>query len=95
MIRFRRLAMILMILAEGAARAWAADRPWLHAEGTRIADQDGKPVILRGVNLGGWLVEEMWMMPFQTKPPAELRWPEVKDHVSLWRPGVPWRSRMT
>jgi endoglucanase len=59
--------------------------PWLRAEGTRIVDEAGKPVILRGVNLGGWLVEEMWMMPFQTGPPAGSGLPEVKDHTSLWR----------
>jgi glucan 1,3-beta-glucosidase len=67
------------------APASAAEQPRLRSESTRIVDQDGKPVILRGVNLGGWLVEEMWMMPFQTKPPTELKWPEVRDHVSLWR----------
>jgi glucan 1,3-beta-glucosidase len=58
---------------------------WLHAAGTRVEDEAGKTVILRGVNLGGWLVEEMWMMPFQTRPPAGSGLPEVKDHVSLWR----------
>src|SRR5262245_6549903 len=65
--------------------ALAADLPWLKAEGTHVVDEHGRPVILRGVNLGGWLVEEMWMMPFQTKPPEGARLPEVKDHVSLWR----------
>jgi glucan 1,3-beta-glucosidase len=57
----------------------------LHAAGTQIVDEAGQPVVLRGVNLGGWLVEEMWMMPFQTRPAEGSELPEVKDHVSLWR----------
>jgi endoglucanase len=73
----------LALAGPGAGRA--ADLPWLRAEGTRIVDQGGKAVVLRGANLGGWLVEEMWMMPIRTKPPAGSKSREVKDHVSLWR----------
>ena len=57
----------------------------LKTNGTSIVDSKGARVILRGVNFGGWLVEEMWMMPFETKPPKDSKFNEVKDHVSLWR----------
>jgi len=57
----------------------------LKADGTRIVDERGEQVQLRGVNLGGWLVEEMWMMPFATWPPEGSEWAQVKDSVSLWR----------
>lgn len=63
----------------------AAELSWLHVDGTKIVDASGKVVPLRGTNLGGWLVEEMWMMPFETKPPKGSSDPEVKDHISLWR----------
>ena len=33
----------------------------LRQSGTRIVDADGKPVTLRGVNLGGWLLWEGWI----------------------------------
>ena len=33
----------------------------LHVSGNKITDQSGHQVILRGVNLGGWLVTENWM----------------------------------
>ncbi len=33
----------------------------LHASGNKIVDSLNVPVILRGVNLGGWLVTEDWM----------------------------------
>lgn len=35
--------------------------PRLHADGTRIVDPDGNPVVLRGVNLGGWMFHETWI----------------------------------
>ncbi len=56
----------------------------LHAKGTEIVNSEGKPVILRGVNLGGWLVEEMWMTPWQDTPPVGSKLPKIEDHVSLW-----------
>jgi hypothetical protein len=56
----------------------------LHADGPNIVDSTGKTVVLRGVNLGGWLVEEMWMLPFETNPPAGSGLSKINDHVSLW-----------
>src|SRR5207248_2777412 len=42
--------------------ALSAALPPLHAEGTRIVDPSGKPVVLRGCNLGNWLMIEPWML---------------------------------
>ncbi|HLK16497.1 MAG TPA: cellulase family glycosylhydrolase [Fimbriimonadaceae bacterium] len=53
------------------------------AEGTHFTAA-GKPIALRGVNLGGWLVEETWMTPWIEEPPAGSSYRPVKDHVSLW-----------
>ena len=36
--------------------------PQLHASGTAIVDDQGRPVVLHGCNLGNWLLNEMWMM---------------------------------
>ena len=62
----------------------AAPLPLLHAQGTTLADPSGHIVTLKGINLGGWLVEEMWMQPFVTRPPAGSSFKRIKDHVSLW-----------
>jgi hypothetical protein len=35
---------------------------YLHADGTRIVDGSGKPVILRGMGLGGWMLQEGYML---------------------------------
>ncbi len=69
--------------ARYAAAESAAPLPWLRAQGPRIVDEKGNTVVLRGVNLGGWLVEEMWMMPFVTQPPDGSGFQPVRDHVSL------------
>ncbi len=62
----------------------AAPLPLLHAQGTTLADPSGHVVTLKGINLGGWLVEEMWMQPFVTTPPDGSSFKPIKDHVSLW-----------
>ena len=35
---------------------------FLHAEGTEIVDGTGQPVLLRGMGLGGWMLQEGYMM---------------------------------
>ena len=35
----------------------------LHTEGEKLVDADGNEVRLRGVNLGGWLIQEDWFCP--------------------------------
>lgn len=47
--------------AMGAGGA-ASAQDWLRAEGTRIVDEAGDPVILRGMGLGGWLLQEGYML---------------------------------
>ncbi len=80
-------------------KIFAAPLPLLHAQGTALADPSGHVVTLKGINLGGWLVEEMWMQPFVTTPPADSSFKPIKDHVSLWntvesRFGVAGKTRV-
>ena len=67
----------------GEAGTARSDLPWLAARGTDLVDAAGHKVVLRGVSLGGWLVEEMWMQPVITQPPAGSDLQPVRDHVSL------------
>ena len=58
------LALLLGLLAalpNVRASAEARALPMLRAEGTEFVSADGERVLLRGVNLGGWLVQEAWM----------------------------------
>ena len=47
----------------------AAELSWLSAKGPQLVDAADRRVVLRGVSLGGWLVEEMWMQPIVTQAP--------------------------
>ena len=51
--------------------AWADTLSLLHAEGCNIVDASGRPVALRGTNLGGAFVYEQWMLQV-SGPPAAL-----------------------
>ena len=83
LIRLRILTILLTLLFAGSARA--ADPTLLHAEGSRILNAGGQEVVLSGLNLGGWLVEEMWMLPFATVPPTDSAFPAITSHVTLWK----------
>ena len=42
--------------------------PFLKVKGTQIVDSSGTPVMLRGVNLGGWLMMEGYMLAGRNIP---------------------------
>lgn len=58
---FAALLALTVALSFACAAAEAPSLTMLRADGTRIVDANGQPVLLRGVNLGGWLVQEAWM----------------------------------
>ena len=47
--------------------------PFLKVNGTRIVDRAGKPVRLKGVNLGGWLMMEGYMLGGRNIPEKAFR----------------------
>ena len=82
----------LSIRVESAV--FAASLPSLHPDGTRMVDASGKPVVLRGCNLGNWLMIEPWMLGgcFVRecwKPscgPRDLEWLGPAAIPRRWRP---------
>ncbi len=58
---FAALLALTVALSFACAEAEAPSLTMLRADGTRIVDADGQTVLLRGVNIGGWLVQEAWM----------------------------------
>jgi endoglucanase len=48
--------------------ALQAQGPFAHRDGTRLVDASGKPLLLRGINLGNWLVNEGYMFRFEDGP---------------------------
>ena len=55
----------------------------LHTKGQNLVNASGKTVVLRGINFGGWLVEEIWMTPWKNKE-SEAAKETIRDHDSLW-----------
>ena len=62
----------------------AVQLPAIHTDGLNLKDSSGHTVQLKGVNLGGWLVEEPWMTPIVSEPPAGSSEPKVTDHRAIW-----------
>ncbi|RIA45678.1 cellulase (glycosyl hydrolase family 5) [Hephaestia caeni] len=56
---FRLIAAALLLCLSGAA---AQAQGFLHTRGTEIVDGDGAPVLLRGMGLGGWMLQEGYML---------------------------------
>ncbi|WCE04870.1 cellulase family glycosylhydrolase [Pseudoxanthomonas sp. JBR18] len=55
--------LLLAVSLSGAAAAQQAPAPdYLHAQGTRIVDGQGRDVLLRGFGLGGWMLQEGYML---------------------------------
>lgn len=67
---------------QGAQDSGSSSLGWVKAQGSRLVDAQGKTVPVRGVNLGGWLVQEPWMMPLVTHPKDA---PPVTDQAAMWR----------
>jgi endoglucanase len=51
--------------------ATAQTLPMLHAGGTHIVDSNNNVVLLKGTNLGAWLVMEKWMCPLDSGSVAD------------------------
>lgn len=67
---FQKLVATLFLTACAMAPAWSqAAKPlsMLHTKGTQWLTPNGEPVVLKGVNLGNWLMLEFWMMGQSTK----------------------------
>lgn len=54
------IGMVIMMMT--GCTAQSSDR-FLRSEDGKLVNGKGETVILRGVNLGGWLIQESWMCP--------------------------------
>jgi hypothetical protein len=66
--RLLQLPLILALIAQGTAQ-------FAHTDHKEIVDPAGKPLLLRAINLGNWLVPEGYMWLFEGGPqsPSEIR----------------------
>ncbi len=64
---FAALAPTAAVAEESVA---LTDTDMLRQDGVRLVNQNGEVVQLRGVNIGGWLLQETWMCPVDGTSPA-------------------------
>lgn len=74
----RRLALWLTILG-AALEPSACPAQFVHAQGTQIVDGHGAAALMRGINLGNWLLTEGYMWHFDGGPQSER---EIEEFVS-------------
>lgn len=55
-------ALVCAAFCLASAAAQAQTNPFLHADHQQIMDGSGKPVLLRGMGLGGWMLQEGYML---------------------------------
>lgn len=67
---------------KSGAGAVEPGRSWVKASRTGFVAEDGEPVTLRGINLGGWLIIEGWIIELNRDLPEEKR---IPDERTLWR----------
>lgn len=61
---YRSLRIIFcLFLSDTFLNINALDSKFLKCNGTSLVNQNGETVILSGVNIGGWLIQENWMCP--------------------------------
>lgn len=89
----KKTALLLSLVCLVASTA-AQAKDFLRAEGKRIVDGSGEPVILRGMGLGGWMLQEGYMLDLEGVGTqrsiharvAELIGPEQADaFYQAWR----------
>jgi endoglucanase len=70
----RLSALVLVVtLMIGNGSVVAAPLNFIHAEGTRLVDTRGDGFIVKGINLGNWLVPEGYMFKFmRARAPTEI-----------------------
>ncbi len=62
-----RALILLLALSVPVADARAAETRFVRVDGMRFVAPDGKPLFLRGINLGNWLLAEGYMFGFQSR----------------------------
>src|ERR1051325_2273642 len=60
-----RVSFVLLLLFAGPASA-SARAKFVTTRGREFVGTDGKPVYLKGINLGNWLLPEGYMFKFKT-----------------------------
>ena len=82
----------IAVLVAGFA-ATTSSAQFVHTRGDQIVDGTGSPLLLRGINLGNWLLTEGYMWHFDDGPQSEREIEEfVTDMIGPERADKFWRQ---
>ena len=70
---------ILLLAAAMLVSCGKQDKNFLHADGTKIVNGDGENVILRGIGLGGWMLQEPYMLKLSGVAVAQY---DIKNRIT-------------
>ena len=77
----RSLLLCILALLTAAPRislhSQTAEAGFVHARGSELVDGNGRPLMLRGTNLGNWLEPEGYMFLFESGPSSPR---EIEDY---------------
>lgn len=76
-----------------SAGSLLAQQGFVHTAGTEIVDGQGKPLMLRGINLGNWLEPEGYMFHFDGGPqsPREIE-DLTRELIGVWEADEFWKK---
>lgn len=66
-----RTTLLLIVMAAIMASCKPAPQNYLKRDGRNIVDSNGEPFLLRGIGLGGWMLQEPYMLKLSGISPAQ------------------------
>ncbi len=69
---------IILLAAAMLVSCGKQDKNFLHATGTKIVNGDGENVLLRGIGLGGWMLQEPYMLKLSGVAVAQY---DIKNRI--------------
>lgn len=89
--QLRRLVFLALLAC--SLISTAAQAQFAHTQGKEIVDGAGKPLLLRGINLGNWLIPEGYMWHFEGGPesPREIE-AVITELIGPQRAHTFWKS---
>lgn len=82
----------ILIVILFSASLFSDEKKYFNVDGKNILDQDGKIILLRGINLGNWLNPEGYMFHFHNASSFRLIDNVIKDLVGVSEANNFWKS---
>jgi endoglucanase len=86
------LLLALILLSLGAAGGTNGQQRYVSARGKTLISPNGKPLLLRGINLGNWLVPEGYMFKFKTANSPRMIYTVVNELIGEDEARKFWRT---